>query len=94
MTLQVQTAVGEQQYLRVQNVRIQQYVSTTSAILGMVMFHPDRALRYVSEAQQVLEPELADHPLRDWVGKTSVVSPHFIPQIFEQIYVFISAVKF
>ena len=73
MTLHAQTLVGEQQYLRVQNCRIVQCVSTAHALLSRFNMHPTQAARWCSEALQVLEPELADHPLRDRVGKTSVV---------------------
>ena len=90
---QWQLSVEEQEFLRVKNLRMQRAVATANAILGRVLFHPELALRYIGEAQQVLELEVSDQP-PSGLGWKNSIPPPILHYDFEQTYVFISAFNF
>ena len=46
--------------LRLQNVRMQNCIDTTHALLSMSNMHPTQTARWCSEGLAVLEPEIAD----------------------------------
>ena len=82
------------QQMTLQLQRQQQAISTAHGLLRMIGLHPSQSMRWCSEAAQVLEPEVADHPPPFGIGLEKLSCPPFYTLIFEKIYVFISAFKF
>ena len=50
----------------------------------MIGMHPSQSMRWCSEAAQVLEPEVADHPPPFGIGLEKLSCPPFYTLIFEK----------